>query len=591
MKKIFSALFCFAFFAVFAAEIPGVPRDSNFNNTGGYDATRIEAKLLVNVKDDTHTVHFIRDNNDPRVVTKTYVLKNVDAYQFRDYIRQIVQSKRVGNSSLVQQYPGNTATVPSAATPGQPVLSSVLAQPGYNPAVQLGSNTAVECLKYADGTGLLLVSAEEYRFRDSGNGIGIDRLVEILDDPALGDLNYGYQMFLYMPRFVPARNLKPLIENSGMNVNDVSELWQGMDIVACDSGLNWLAFDVANYSCENIASMLRKFDVPIPQVRIRIKVYELTSENDDRIGLDFQNWKNNQGADFFSVGGRYRNNWTASYTPGAVLPDRSFGSERTNFFNFNPKWNSRYIDFLESRGKARVVHTGEISIRNSGSGSFSRTTRLIYVDNSRDVPDSLSPASGARDLGVGAYKLLQNLAGSVLANDLGVGKGKQQNTAVSTAKFGFEMTVSNVVAGLRETRFSVTLSNSSLLGFQSNGTPRIMSGNTVDQVVSLPHGKDSFIIGGLVKHSVVTSTTGIPYLVDIPFIGPYLFGTTSRSVKQSQLLVVGQCIDDTLPDKPRVRGMSKPETKGKQQTSASAALRPSRPFPRMAVQRTGMKKK
>ena len=32
-----------------AADLPGVPRDSNFNNTGGYDATRIVARLNVNV--------------------------------------------------------------------------------------------------------------------------------------------------------------------------------------------------------------------------------------------------------------------------------------------------------------------------------------------------------------------------------------------------------------------------------------------------------------------------------------------------------------------------------------------------------------
>ena len=32
-----------------AAEIAGVPRDSNFNNTGGYDSTRIEAQLLIDV--------------------------------------------------------------------------------------------------------------------------------------------------------------------------------------------------------------------------------------------------------------------------------------------------------------------------------------------------------------------------------------------------------------------------------------------------------------------------------------------------------------------------------------------------------------
>ena len=63
-----------------AADNPGIPRDSNFGNTGWYDPTRIEARLVVPVSDQTKTVHFVRDNNDPRVVTKTYLLENVDAY-------------------------------------------------------------------------------------------------------------------------------------------------------------------------------------------------------------------------------------------------------------------------------------------------------------------------------------------------------------------------------------------------------------------------------------------------------------------------------------------------------------------------------
>lgn len=570
MKNLlFSGLFLFAA-GLSAVEVQGVPRDSNFNNTAGYDGTRIEAQLLVNVKDDTNTIHFIRDNNDPRVVTKTYILKNSDPYQFRDYLRQIVQSKRVGNTSLQQQYPGNT-TAPFAATVSTPVLNSATAQPGYSPRIQLGSNTAVECLKYADGTGLLMVSAEEYRFKDSTNGIGIDTLVQILDNPALGDLNYGYQMFLYMPKYVPARNLMPLIENSGMNISDVSELWQGQDLVAYDSGLNWLAFDVTNYSCANIAAMLAKFDVPIPQVRLKIKVYELTTENDDRIGIDFQNWKNNAGADFFSVGGRYRNNWAATYSPGAILPDRTFGSERTGFFNFNPRWNTRYIDLLASKGKAHVVHSGEICIRNAYSGSFSRYTQLIFIDSGDPVSSAANPAQGAADYGVGAYQLLSDIVGRVLRQDIPVAKGQQQKSTVSTANFGFSMTVSSVTVGTQETQFNVTLSNTSLLGFQSNGQPRISAGNTVSQVVSLPHGKDTFVIGGLVKHTVVDSTTGIPYLSDIPWIGKFLFGTTSKSIKQSQLVVVGQCINDTLTDNPELKKHSKPETKGKDYSLVSSA--------------------
>ena len=65
--------------------------------------------------------------------------------------------------------------ISQSATVFQPILTEPLnAQPGYQPRAQRGSNTAVECLKYVDGTGLLIVSAEEYRFKDYGNGMGID---------------------------------------------------------------------------------------------------------------------------------------------------------------------------------------------------------------------------------------------------------------------------------------------------------------------------------------------------------------------------------------------------------------------------------
>ena len=535
-----------------AADNPGIPRDSNFGNTGWYDPTRIEARLVVPVSDQTRTVHFVRDNNDPRVVTKTYLLENVDAYEFRDYLRQMVQSKRVGNATLQQAYPGNTASAPVTATTGTPQLTGATAQPGYNPSTQLGSNTAVECLKFADGTGLLLVSAEDYRFRDQENGIGIDTLVATLDNPKLGALSYGSQMFIYMSKFVPARNLKPLIENLGMNTSDVTELWQGSDIVAYDPDLNWLIFDVTNYSCYNISKMLKRFDVPIPQVRLKIKVYELDDENDDRIGLDFQSWKNNEGVDIFSIGGRYRNNWAAAYGGGW---GKGFGSERTSYFNFNPKWNTRYIDLLASNGHARVIHTGELLVRNNTPASFARTTQIFYIDVTQPAPGTgTSP-----DQGVGPYKWLSKLIDRVISSgdDIGVGKGNQQITTKS-AGYGFTMTVNNASVNLDETRFNITLNNTSLIGFLSSGAPRISEGNAVALDVSLPHGKDSFVIGGLRKKEVVRSKTGIPWLCDIPIL-EYVFGTVSTSVKDTELVVVAQCEWDSPNDRPELVNTSIPQ--------------------------------
>ncbi len=556
----------------FASPVPGIPRDSNTGNTGGYDSTRIEARLVVPVQDNTRVVHFIRDNNDPRVITKTYELKNVDPYEFRDYLRQMVQSKRVGNTSLQQQYPSNaqtsvtvngqTVTLPVTATVSSPELGAASAQPGYTPTVQLGSNTAVECLKYADGTGLLIVSAEEYRFRDQPNGMGIDSLVARLDNSELGALSYGSQMFIYMPKFVPARNLMPLIENMGMNISDVTELWQGQDLVAYDPDLNWLVFDVENYSCANIAAMLAKYDVPIPQVRLQITVYEIDTENDDKLGLDFQSWKNNEGVDLFSAGGRYRNNWNALYDATGL--NRAAGSERTSFYNFNPRWNTRYIDFLTSIGKARIAHTGELCIRNASSAALNRTTQIFYMDDSEPAPGSETDAVFP-NTGVGPYQLLSNLIGAVTGTavtadePVRIGKGNQQITTKSTG-YGFSMQVDEVSVNLEETRFKVSLSNSSLIGFQSSGAPRIAAGNRISQVVSLPHGRDSFIIGGLKKQESVTSRTGVPWLMDIPYLG-HLFSTKSTSVKNSELVVVASCRWEAPPDKPGLPARSLNKTR------------------------------
>ena len=528
-----------AVFPLYSAVVPGVPRDSNTGNTGGYDGTRIEAQLMVQVDRNTEVVHFIRDNNDPRVVTKTYVLKHVDAYGFRDYLRQMVQSKRVGNTGMVQSYPGNTAGVPMQATASQTQLNASAAQMGYNPAPQLGSNTAVECLKYVDGTGLLIVSAEEYRFKDSENGMGIDTIVAMFDRPEMGALGTGSQMFIYMPRYVPAANLQPLIENVGMNVSDVTELWQGQDLVTTDPDLNWLIFDVSNYACDNIANLLKKYDVPIPQVRLVVKVYEVYSENDDRIGIDFQSWKNNEGTDFFSVGGRYRNNWAAIYG-GAGNLNRVYGSERSRFFNYNPKWNSRYLDFLTARGRAEIVHSGELCLRNNTNGTFSRTTQIFFSDDSQPPPDALE----LPDMGVGPYELFSSIVKHVVSavsdQDIPVGKGRQQ-IITANGEYGFTMKVENVSVNLKECRFTVTLGNTSLIGFQSNGSPRISDGNVVTQNVSLPFaGEGSFVIGGLRKKEVVESETGVPWLADIPLLG-YLFSSKSKSVKNSELVVVASC--------------------------------------------------
>ena len=586
MKKstLLFPLFLFAFLTLSAQEpAPYVPRDSNIQNTPSFGPSKVEARLLVHVKDGTDKVHFIRDNNDPRVVTKAYLIKNADPYDLRDYLRQMVQSKRVGNTSMQQIYPENavsngtgtagtnpgigtssaanvaaTVSYPAATTPAN-------AQSTFSPALQLGSNTAVECLQYVDGTSLLIVSAEEYRFKDHKNGMGIDSMIAFLDKKGMGS-SFGTQVFFYLPKYVPAKNLVSLIQNVGMNVVDVTELWQGQDLVTYDPALNFLIFDVSNYSCNNIAELLAQYDVPLPQLRLKVEVWEAVKEDDEKMGLDFQAWKNNDGASFLSGGARFRNNWSALYSPGGNMA-AAFGSERTSFFNFNPKWNTRYLDFLASRGRAKVLASGELLIRNNTPALLERSSRIFYMAGSENLSGTLTTP----DAGVGPYELLSSLIGTIrqkfsgneadtVANgNIPVGKGKKITT-VQSASFGFTMQISNARVNLKETLLNVTISNSSLIGFQSDGTPRISSPSVTDLEISLPHGKDRFVIGGIKKQEKVTSSSGIPFLSDIPILG-YLFSSKTTRLREAELIVMASLERESPPEGVATEALRRKERK------------------------------
>ena len=473
---------------------PGIPRDKNNAPTASYMDSQVQAQLRVDLDRDTDAVHFIRDNNDPRVITKTYLLKHAHPYAVRSLLRDAITTKRVD-----------------------------------------ASYTGVETILFEDGTALLFVSAEEYRFKDHENGMGIDSLVARLDQPGMLNSS-GQPKFVYFPANVPAATLMPMIEKVGMNVkDDEAELIGGKDKVKLDPDLNCLFFNTANYSRKNIEEMLRKYDVPLPEIKIKLNVYELYSENDDKLGVDFQAWKNNEGTDFFSVGGRFRDNWAATYGGTMARPQ---GSERTSFYNFNPKWNTRYLDFLTSKGKAKIAYSGEVTVRQNTTSTLSRTTQIFYTDTTVPPDDTQETIDNwfTRPLD----NTLQALGRESPGNDIRIGKDNQQNVTRAPQSFGFTMTVKAGSIAPEAAILQISLDNSSLIGYQSSGAPRIQKGNTIRNSVMISTRRNEFVIGGLEKREVVRGSTGVPYLKDIPGLG-YLFQVESESTRKSQLVVAAQC--------------------------------------------------
>ena len=316
-----------------------------------------------------------------------------------------------------------------------------------------------------------------------------------------------------------AANLREMVMNVGALAHD-EEFQGGTDCILVDGGLNALFVAAPFWSWANIREQLEKYDRPMPEIRLSYQVLEISTENDDKLGLDFQSWKNNDGVDLFSAGGRYRNNWASTFAAGI---DGSHSS-RTDFFNFNPKWNSKYFDFLTSTGRAKVVTQGVIAAANRRQSKVTVGTGLFYEEQT-PIPDS--SLNG---------KILDKNGKLPPEADLIVKHGNTQTTRAANG-FKFELSITPVVTE-QAALIPVKVSGTSLLGWNSNGSPRLNQ-SAFETEVQLGTASRDFVIGGIRRTNVIRSVSGIPLLKDIPVLG-WVFSTESETVRHSELVLIAK---------------------------------------------------
>ncbi len=591
MKKLF--VLCAA---VCCGWLGAAERAANNRATAPYARSWLQTHLRANIDSSFDAVHFIRDNNDPNVVTKVYVMKHADAIELVPIARGMVSAVKNNEDSV-----------------------------------------GVDAIKYNDGSSILVVSCEEDRFEPKIEGLGIDEVIKALDQPGV-TASTGSTRFLYFPRHRAAGELQTLVYNVGStHSGDPFELQQGNDVIAIDRELNALFFFSPNFSKKNIAEMLEKYDLPLPQAQIRFTVYELDEEDDGKIGNDFQAWKNQSGNDLFAIGGRFRQNWSPLSADG-VSPQS--GYNKTQFLNLSPNWNSAFLDFLVSTSRARTVTSGEITVCNDRTAVIDRTTRVFVTENTPLPPKVLScyitvkgtifstrnnladyyftaqdssgktikinTPSGSCTGSLSAVKMIppgdpgairyqlaleggtfikngeylgrQTEAASFTAyqrvrdadgkitwelvewtNDITVDKGVTQKTVPSPG-FGFKMTVTPRIHA-ESTTLQLQVTNSSLTGWQSDGLPRITADSELATEVIINNQGERFVLGGMEKTTIVRSVGGMPFLRELPGFG-WLFASESESTKKTRLFIVAEC---------RLHAVDQPESREFKQRLEQAA--------------------
>lgn len=565
--------------------------------TPPWSGPQVEPQINVDIKDETKEFFFIQRNNDPFVYTRAYELKHANPYEVRNSLMSTIQSKRLADN-----------------------------------------DTRVECIKYNDGGGMILVTAEGYRFdkKMCGGGMSVDELIAAMDQPGMKDVS-GTPRLMYFPKYVAAADLKLMIDRVGINyyapeeVNlfkqNSNELEYGKGFTGVDDQLNALFLYIPPYNAKNALNRLKTYDIPLPQIKISCVAYEIDAERDNAIGADFQSWKNGPGADLFSLGGRWRRGWD----PATMMVNKTRYSS-TKYIQFSPRWNSKYLDFLAASSKAKVLTNGEIVTRNRENATLEARTSVPYFDMSQSTGEggivleydvlensnfypswSAVQNSGYRvraydregvevtinnamngtmvlaktevlDSGAVLYSMefpanpdarfLKN--GKLIGNKATISrlgfsvatfdadqdafvwrayipqwnsnlnmtyeKGRQvvarSTSTAGSSDYGYRLSITPTI-NQKATLLDISISNTSLIGFQSNGVVRT-SNSLVETKVMADNSGSEIVIGGIEKKSLVRSVNKIPWLGSIPLLG-WLFGNESNDLKNSRVVTVLRC--------------------------------------------------
>ena len=420
----------------------------------------LQTQLRIDIDKDTDTVLIDRDDTTESLVTKAFVLKHADPYELRPYIRSMVKAAEVSGNE---------------------------------------GSSHVECAKYDDGTGILIVTAEVKKFTEGINGgLSVEQLIKKLDKPSVTSAT-GQAKFIYFAKHEEATDLKDWLDKvflqsktkTGTDLDDAkeAELSVAKEDVAVDPELNALLIHCNPYNVEKAKAALAAIDYQGGNNQLKVSIYEVEKHNTSELGNDFQLWKN-ANPNMINIEG------TQKILAGGI--------------------STEYIDFLMSKGKAKVFTESEMVISNAQEATLTitPTVREISATTTAAVTDGTDVNNTVADA--------------------------PERVSEDTQDIGFVLKVKPVKSG-KVTALDIDLTNTSIIGFKQDGSADTHT-LTYNSDIVLNNRVGKYVIGGLEKKELTESVNKVPFLGSLPVLG-WLFSSEETETKTSQLVVV---IESTL---------------------------------------------
>ena len=330
------------------------------------------------------------------------------------------------------------------------------------------------------------------------------------------------------------------------------------------------------YRVDEYVRAAKILDQPCNQVVLKVRVYEVASADDLKLGLDYLSWKNGPGRTLFMFAEEgYRAVQDAAGATSVFDPfvDARAGvpqgdmrevvdSKLTggSYRAVNYLLTSNFIDFLQVRRKARLVNEQTLTLCSANSGAVSTLEQVVSMVASPDTPAAaevgprvlrrlnggeVTDDFGGADLAGGRVFIDRNGDGlftagvdSVLVdNDWSatedVPDTNRRLDYENVGAVGMDLELTPYV-GLESMELFVDLDMAEVSGVAPNGLP-IFGTRTVRTTVRLLDGQP-FVIASTKQVNDNDSTAKAPGLGSIPGLG-YLFGGQQSLARRNDVVI------------------------------------------------------
>ncbi len=431
----------------------------------GTPATGVGSGEFQNLEPGTREITILEDRDQDYMTSKIYILKHLKAADIRPFILGAV--RRANPQSNVQR------------------LNYKVGEKQY-----LVVNMPTWMVEYVDDMVEKLDRAPKNPKKDTVNNSII--------------AGTGITRWTYRPKYRATQDI--------LNIIRSPIFLTGESAYYLDPASNLIYGKNSKSDAADVAYYVKVLDRPVPQVEVRVNLYEVDVNDLMELGLDYIHWKNGPGADILNVGADLLSFDISQESMAQVADLISKGSHSWAGFLVAPDFDASFLRMLAQKGKARVATSGMITVANDyadpGLNWNNARYRISFTPHFQNISkDGNQEISVSNDTSM-TFRL--HLRSPVICYK----SPDEPEGAIMT--------------------FGWVCSSGSVVGRDNNGH-EIVNTTTADSFLTVVPGMEK-LVAAFDRKQDANQNNGMPFLNRIPGL-KYLFGATTDSKTRYKIFV------------------------------------------------------